>query len=204
MKIKTQDRRNFERSYLGFTNLYPLASKGKDYPPLSLRKRAECVSFVIINTFLCLVLLSVLLSGYSYAGVWRDTFDGYELNGWKRTAKRNTGSPRWEVVEGFLFAKIERSGIQASCGKNSADFLHWNAHEFQLDRLTVIGTKIKYLQEGFYGLGELCLFLGKREPTPDFAVVGLFSFIDIHFIKLTVSKGFDAYSFILSAIRVMP
>ncbi len=34
--------------------------------------------------------------------------------------------------------------------------------------------------------------------------VGLFSFIDIHFIKLTVSKGFDAYSFILSAIRVMP
>ncbi len=35
-------------------------------------------------------------------------------------------------------------------------------------------------------------------------VVGLFSFIDIHFIKLTVSKGFDAYSFILSAIRVMP
>ncbi len=35
-------------------------------------------------------------------------------------------------------------------------------------------------------------------------MVGLFSFIDIHFIKLTVSKGFDAYSFILSAIRVMP
>ncbi len=35
-------------------------------------------------------------------------------------------------------------------------------------------------------------------------IVGLFSFIDIHFIKLTVSKGFDAYSFILSAIRVMP
>ncbi len=34
--------------------------------------------------------------------------------------------------------------------------------------------------------------------------IGLFSFIDIHFIKLTVSKGFDAYSFILSAIRVMP
>ncbi len=34
--------------------------------------------------------------------------------------------------------------------------------------------------------------------------LGLFSFIDIHFIKLTVSKGFDAYSFILSAIRVMP
>ncbi len=35
-------------------------------------------------------------------------------------------------------------------------------------------------------------------------ILGLFSFIDIHFIKLTVSKGFDAYSFILSAIRVMP
>ncbi len=35
-------------------------------------------------------------------------------------------------------------------------------------------------------------------------LLGLFSFIDIHFIKLTVSKGFDAYSFILSAIRVMP
>ncbi len=39
------------------------------------------------------------------------------------------------------------------------------------------------------------------DPTVE---VGLFSFIDIHFIKLTVSKGFDAYSFILSAIRVMP
>ncbi len=37
-----------------------------------------------------------------------------------------------------------------------------------------------------------------------FKLLGLFSFIDIHFIKLTVSKGFDAYSFILSAIRVMP
>ena len=40
--------------------------------------------------------------------------------------------------------------------------------------------------------------------SPYFELIGLFSFIDIHFIKLTVSKGFDAYSFILSAIRVMP
>ena len=127
---------------------------------------------IIINTFLCLGFLSVLLSGYSYAGVWRDTFDGTELNGWKRTAERNHWSPRWEVVEGFLFAKISRGANAASCGIKTADFLHWNIHEFQLDRLTVVGRKIQYLQQGWHGMGELCLFLGKRKPIPDFAVEG--------------------------------
>ena len=127
---------------------------------------------MIVKTFLSLLLLSVILSGHSYAGVWRDTFDGNELNGWKRTAERNHWSPRWEVVEGFLFAKISRGANAGSCGKKTADFLHWNIHEFQLDHLTVVGRKIKYLQEGWHGMGELCLFLGKRKPNPDFAVEG--------------------------------
>lgn len=106
---------------------------------------------MIKRVFLCLVLFNVLLGGYSYAGVWRDTFDGTELNGWERTVKRSHGIPRWEVVEGFLFAKISRGANVASCGKNTADFLHWNIHEFQLERLTVIGRKIKYIQEGWHG-----------------------------------------------------
>ena len=127
---------------------------------------------IIIRTFLCLVLLSVLLSGYSYAGVWRDTFDGNELNEWERTAEHNVWNANWEVVEGILFSNIRKPHDRPKCKNNVADFLRWKAHRLQLDRLTVIGKKIIYIQEGWQSQGELCLFLGKRRAAAAFAVEG--------------------------------
>ena len=126
----------------------------------------------ILTIVLCTVLLSVFLCGHSYAGVWRDTFHDAELKGWQRTAEHNPWNARWEAVEGILFSQIQRVRNTAECEKNAADFLHYNAHQFNLDRLTLIGKEITYKQEGPRGMGELCLFLGKRRIAPHFVVEG--------------------------------
>ncbi len=69
-----------------------------------------------------------------------------------------------------------------------------------IPRITRIFADFCFLFSGaFHRIG-----ISAQQAHPIKPAVGLFSFIDIHFIKLTVSKGFDAYSFILSAIRVMP
>lgn len=140
--------------------------------PLSIFNLAVGRKQIIIITVLCFVLLSVLLNGYSYAGVWRDTFDGNELNEWERTAEHNKWKANWEVVEGILFSNIRKPHDRPRCEKTAADFLHWKARKFQLDRLTVTGIEINYTQEGPTGMGELCLFLGKRQPAAAFAVQG--------------------------------
>lgn len=57
----------------------------------------------------------------------------------------------------------------------AADFLHWNAHHFQLEKLVVVGEKIIYHQHDHNVSGELGLFLGKRLPAPDFAGGYMFS-----------------------------
>ncbi len=60
----------------------------------------------------------------------------------------------------------------------AADFLHWNAHQFQLEKLVVMGEKIIYHQHPARHhdeSGELGLFLGKRLPDPDFAEGYMFS-----------------------------
>ncbi len=139
------------------------------HQPLSIFKHVLGRKQIIVKCLLCLMFLTVYLSGHSYAGTWRDTFDGTELNGWK---SRPLGNAQWEVVEGYLFSKISSGANAGTCGNNTVGFLHWNIHEFQLERLTVIGRKIEYPQVGIYGMGELCLFLGKQKPTPDFAVEG--------------------------------
>ncbi len=126
----------------------------------------------IIKTFLCLVFLSVLLCGHSSAGTWRDTFDENELNGWERIAEHNPWNARWKVLGGILFSQIRKPREPLIPDKDIADFLQWTGMPFRLDQLTVIGTEIIYPQGGKLGMGELCLFLGKRRAVPHFAVEG--------------------------------
>ncbi len=57
----------------------------------------------------------------------------------------------------------------------AADFLHWNIQQFQLNRLTVIGEGMFYNRYSRDKSGELCLFLGMRQPEPDFAAGYIFS-----------------------------
>ena len=104
--------------------------------------------------------------------------------------KADPWNTSWEVVEGYLFSRIRAPRDQPKCLKTAADFLHWDAHQFQLSRLTVIGRKIHYPQKGIYGMGELCLFLGKRQPSPDFAVEG-YIFSPEETSKVTFSIGND-------------
>ncbi len=146
----------------------------------------------IIKNVLCLVLLSVFLGGHSYAGVWRDSFDDEELKGWERIAEGDPWNGRWEVVEGILFSQIRKPRNSPRCEKTAADFLHWKTHQFQLDRLAVTGTKINYPQEGPDGMGELCLFLGKKLPIAGFAVEG-YIFSPEETSKVTFSEK-DDYS----------
>ena len=58
------------------------------------------------------------------------------------------------------------------CHKNTADFLHWKIIQFDFEQLTIVGEEITYPQEGLFGMGELCLFIGKRQDDPDLAVQG--------------------------------
>ena len=144
----------------------------------------------IIKIVLCAVLLSIFAIGQSSAGVWHDTFEDEELNGWERTAEQNLWSARWEVVAGILFSQIRGPHDRPICKKNAADFLRWNAIQFNLERLTVTGREINYPQRGPDSMGELCLFLGKRRAAPHFAVEG-YIFSPEETSKVTFSKKND-------------
>ncbi len=127
---------------------------------------------VILKTFLSLVLLCVFLSGHSYAEVWSDSFDDEELKGWERNWQGNILRVKWEAVAGFLFANIQKDDLPQICEKNTADFLHWKIIQFNFEQLTIVGEEIIYPQEGREGMGELCLFIGKRQDDPDLTVQG--------------------------------
>ncbi len=145
---------------------------------------------LIIKTFLCLVFLSAFLCRHSSAGTWRDTFDGNELNGWERTAEHNIWNAKWEVFDGILFSQIRKPRNSPRCENTAADFLHWNALQFRLDKLKVTGVEMNYVQEGPNSDGEICLFLGKKLRIVDFAVEGyIFSPEEIR--EATFSKKND-------------
>lgn len=123
------------------------------------------------------VLLSALTTGSGYTRVWKDDFDDINLNGWERIVEENPWFADWEVSPftiGHLLAVIEKPEQKQG---TAADFLHWNVHQFQLDKITVVGDEIRYPRvPNKPGLpGELCLFLGKRQPSPDFAEGYIFS-----------------------------
>ncbi len=113
-------------------------------------------------------ILSVFLSEYSHAGTWIDEFDGNELNGWERVAEDNPWFAKWILIDdpGFLYGGIVKPKQE---GVTAADFLHWNAHQFRLNRFVVVGEEIYCEWFARDAKGELCLFLGKRKPAPDFA-----------------------------------
>lgn len=134
-----------------------------------------CMRKHILNIMLSTVLLSVFTIGHSYAGVWKDLFDDAALNGWERIVEDDPWFASWELDDlapGILFAIIEKPKQE---DVTAADFLHWNAHQFQLDRLTVVGEEMRYPRHAPDISGELCLFLGKRLPAPDFAAGYIFS-----------------------------
>ena len=127
----------------------------------------------IFRTMRWTVYVCIFLSVHSYAGTWIDQFDDINLNGWKRIVEEDPWFASWEVADPlefeYLRAKIEKPKQEQV---TAADFLHWNAHQFQLDKVTVVGEKIRYPQNAS---GELCLFLGKRQPSPEFAEGYIFS-----------------------------
>ncbi len=128
-----------------------------------------------IKIAICAVLLSALTIGHGYAGVWKDLFDEPELIGWERIVEDNPWFASWELDElapGILFGAIQRSKQEQV---TAADFLHWKAHQFQLNRVTVVGEEIRYPVHVPDIAGELCMFLGKRQPEPDFAAGYIFS-----------------------------
>ena len=112
------------------------------------------------------VLLSEFTIGYSYAGTWRDLFDGENLNGWERSVKDNRWSATWKTENGLLSVRIEKP---EQWHITAADFLQWKAHKLQLNRLEVIGEWIHYDRFAQDVTGELGLFIGKSKPAPDFA-----------------------------------
>ena len=121
------------------------------------------------------VLLSALTIGHGYAGVWKDLFDEPELIGWERIVEDNPWFASWEfdgLVPGILIGTIEEAKQEQV---TAADFLHWNAHQFQLTKVTVVGEEIHYLRGNMNNSGEFCMFLGKRQPEPDFAAGYIFS-----------------------------
>ncbi len=126
-----------------------------------------CRNLRIVYIGICIVLLSMFSIGHSYSEVWNDSFDDEELIGWERIWR---GS-RWESVGGFLFANIQ-CVEPPFCDENTAGFLHWKIVEFSFEQLTMIGEEITYPQEGEDGMGELCLFLGKRQDEPELAAEG--------------------------------
>ncbi len=121
------------------------------------------------------VLLSALTTGSGYTGVWKDDFDDIALNGWERIVEKNPWLADWEVSPftiGRLLAVIQKPEQEQG---TAADFLHWNVHQFQLDKITVVGDEVRYTPVPNNPRGELCLFLGKRQPSPDFAEGYIFS-----------------------------
>ncbi len=126
----------------------------------------------VISNILFVILLGIVMCGPSYAGEWRDSFDDEELKGWEDTLVGGAWGTKWEVAEGFLFGKMGGLRSQPRCDETAGGFIRWNAHKIQLKELTVIGRKISYPQTGPYGMGELCLFLGKLVDIDKFAVEG--------------------------------
>ena len=128
-----------------------------------------------IKIAICAVFLSALTIGHGYAGVWKDLFDEPELIGWERIVEDNPWFASWEfdgLVPGILIGTIEEAKQEQV---TAADFLHWNAHQFQLAKVAVVGEEIRYLRGNRNVSGELCLFLGKRQPEPEFAAGYIFS-----------------------------
>ena len=119
------------------------------------------------------MLFSVFLVGHSYAEVWKDSFDDEELKGWEQIGLPNRGNAKWEAVAGLLFANIRNvGGLPPICDRNTANFLHWKLIQVNFEQLTIVGEEITYPQEGEDGMGELCLFIGKRQGDPDLTVQG--------------------------------
>ena len=142
---------------------------------------------IVLKSFLSLVMLIVFLSGHSYAEVWNDSFDE-GLKGWEIIWLGNPGNNKWEAVAGFLFATIDsHKNLPPICGKNIADFLHWRIVKFNFEQLTIVGEEITYPQEGKDGMGELCLFIGKRQDDPDLTVQGYIVSPE-EVSKVTISK----------------
>ena len=128
---------------------------------------------ITVKIILFLVLLSILMSGNSYAKVWQDSFDDEALDNWERIVKNNPWNAKWEAVEGILFADIRNAGADRPiCDEKTADFLHWKIIQFNLEQLTIVGEEITYPQVGKQGMGELCLFIGKRQEAPHLTVEG--------------------------------
>ncbi len=134
----------------------------------------------IMKYVLCAVVLFAFAIGHGYARTWIDDFDDIALNGWERIVEEVPWFAEWEVspfTTGYLLAII---GKPKQEHVTAADFLHWNVHQFQLDKITVIGEEVRYPRGDPNNpapdiSGELCLFLGKRQPSPDFAAGYIFS-----------------------------
>ncbi len=149
----------------------------------------------IVKPFLSLVLLCVFLSGYSYAGVWKDTFEE-RLIGWERYWGGIWGgrNVKWQVLAGFLFANIGNfEKFPPICDENTGDFLHWKISRSNFKQLTIVGEELAYPQEGKYGLGELCLFIGKRQDDPGLVIEGYIVSPE-EVSKVTLSKN-DGYGY---------
>ena len=130
------------------------------------------ITSIILPVLLISVLLCVIFNYHCYAKVWKDSFDE-DLTGWERIWLGNRRGGGWEAIAGFLFANIEGGCIDPPfCDENPAGFLHWKIVEFDFEQLTMIGEEITYPQEGEDSLGELCLFLGKRQDEPELAAEG--------------------------------
>lgn len=128
---------------------------------------------IVLKSFLSLVLVCVLLCGHSYAEVWKDSFDDEKLKGWERIWLGNRGDTEWKAVAGLLFVNIDsHERLPPVCDKNTAEFLHWKIVQFNFEQLTIVGEEIIYPQEGEEGMGELCLFIGKRQDDPDLTAQG--------------------------------
>ena len=136
----------------------------------------------IVIIVICAVLWSVFTIGHSHAGTWRDELNGEGFNGWERIVEWLPYHVEWRQFEddpGWPNADIGWIGVDVVKPQaehvTAADFLHWNAHQFQLEKLVVEGEKIRYKQDHHNESGELGLFLGKRLPNPDFAEGYIFS-----------------------------
>ncbi len=129
----------------------------------------------IMKYVLCAVVLFAFAIGHSYAGTWRDDFDDIVLNGWERIVEKNPWFADWEVSPFTIGRLLATIGKPEQEQGTAADFLHWNVHQFQLDKVIVVGDEIRYTRVPNNPRGELCLFLGKRQPSPDFAEGYIFS-----------------------------
>ncbi len=135
----------------------------------------------IVIIVICAVLWSVFTIGHSHADTWIDDFDAEVLNGWERVVEGEPFFVKWITLKGYPGGLPVKEGYLAGritkphAGHQAADFLHWNAHQFRLSRLTVLGEGISYARHDPDISGELGLFLGKRLHGPDFAKGYIFS-----------------------------